>query len=93
MNGSSTFKDLVELLISYINLLVPIVIALTFLFIAWKVIQAWVINGGSKDSVEEGKRVALIGVIALVFMFGIWGLLGILQSSLRLGTLMHNSLV
>lgn len=84
MEAPTTFAGLVSLLTSYIGMLVPIVIAITFLYIAWKVLSAWVIRGGDKESIEEGKKVALIGVVVLVFMFGLWGILAILQSSLGL---------
>jgi|GEM_PF-752213 len=83
-NPPGTFTELVGLVTNLISLLVPVVIALTFLFIAWKVVSAWIINGGDKESVEEGKKVALIGVVVLVFMFGLWGLLAVLQGSLGL---------
>lgn len=76
------FKGLVAILTNYISLLVPIIFALTFLYIAWGIIKAWVINAGDEGAVEEGKKIALVGVIALAFMFGIWGVLRILQGAL-----------
>jgi len=78
----SNFSDLVARFIELISLLVPIVFALTFLVIAWGVINAWIINGGDQQAVERGKNIALTGVIALVVMFGVWGILAMLQSSL-----------
>ncbi len=80
----SNFTELVQRFIELISLLVPVVIALTFLYIAWKVLSAWVIRGGDSGAVDEGKKVALVGVVVLVFMFGIWGLLAVLRTSLGL---------
>ena len=79
------FKGLVAHFIDLIALFIPIIFALTIVVLSWGIIKAWVINGGDEGSVEEGKKMALVGVIALVFMFGIWGILAMLQSSFGLG--------
>jgi hypothetical protein len=76
------FSDLVATFIEMISLLIPLIFGLTFLVIAWKVIDAWIINGGDESRVEEGKKTILVGIIALVVMSGIWGILAALQSSL-----------
>lgn len=76
------FSDLVNAFIGIISLLIPLVFAATLLLIVWKVIDAWIINGGDESKVEEGKNTAVVGIIALVVMSGIWGILHILQSSL-----------
>lgn len=76
------FKGLVAVFTNFIALLVPVIFALTFLYVAWGIIKAWIINGGDEGAVEEGKKVALVGVVALAFMFGIWGVLKILQDAL-----------
>jgi len=83
-SGTPTFATLVKNFIELISLFVPIIFALTIVVLTWGIIKAWVINGGDEASVEEGKKMALIGVIALVFMFGIWGILAMLQSSIGL---------
>lgn len=76
------FSDLVATFIEMISLLIPLIFGLTFLLIAWKVIDAWIINGGDESKVEEGKQTIFVGIIALVVMSGIWGILAVLQSSL-----------
>jgi hypothetical protein len=45
-------------------------------------VDAWIINGGDSEKVEEGKQFVFVGIVALVVMSGIWGILNILQSSL-----------
>ncbi len=80
----TTFTELVQLLIGFINLLVPVLFALTILYLSWGIIKAWIINGGDQGSVDEGKKIAIAGVVALVFMVGIWGILAVLQRSLGL---------
>ena len=81
-NSSSNFASMVGQFIELISMIVPILFALVIVYLSWGIIKAWVINGGDEASVEEGKKVALVGVIALVFMFGIWGILALLQASI-----------
>ena len=76
------FSDLVNAFIGIIMLLIPLIFALTLLVIVWRVIDAWIINGGDESKVEEGKNTILVGILALVVMSGIWGILRILQNSL-----------
>lgn len=78
----NNFAELVAKFIELISLIVPLIFALTFVVIAWGVIKAWIINGGDERSVDEGKKIAVAGVVAFVFMFGIWGILSILESSI-----------
>lgn len=78
----SDFKGLVNILLNIISVLIVLVFALTFIVLAWSVVKAWIINADSEIEVEKGKRVALVGVIALVIMSGIWGILALLRTSL-----------
>ena len=76
------FSQLVDDFINLITLIIPLVFALTLLVIIWKIVDAWILNGGDSAKVEEGKKTALIGVLVLVVMSGIWGILAILRSSI-----------
>lgn len=76
------FSDVVATFIEMIALLIPLIFALTFLVIAWKVIDAWIIHGGDQGKIDDGKNTILVGIIALVVMSGIWGILAILRNSL-----------
>jgi hypothetical protein len=76
------FSDLVSEFIDIISLLVPLIFAITFLIIIWKVVDACIINVGDESKIQEGKNTIFVGIIALVVMSGIWGILSILQSSL-----------
>ena len=76
------FSGLVRDLIDLISLVIPLIFSLTLVVISWQVIVAWVINGGDATTVEEGNKTALVGVLVLVVMSGIWGILAILRSSI-----------
>jgi multisubunit Na+/H+ antiporter MnhB subunit len=76
------FKGFLNLLNGIIALLVPIIFALVFLTISWGIIKAWIIDEPGSDSVESGKRVVTVGVIALAIMFSLWGIVKLIQASL-----------
>ena len=76
------FKELVATFLDLIAGAVPVIFALTLLFVFWKVARAWIIGGGDPYKVEEGKKTILVGVIALVVMTSVWALVRILHDSL-----------
>lgn len=78
----TTFADVVALFIKYINILIPMVFGLILLVLTWRIINAWIINGGDQGKVDEGKQTALAGVIVLVVLGGVWGIVALLQNSL-----------
>ena len=80
----NNFAELIDIFIGFINLLIPLLFALTLAMVIWKVVQAWIINGGDPSSVEAGKRTVFVAVIALTAMASIWGLVNLLQSSIGL---------
>lgn len=83
LNNNSDFGDLVNYLIDILSLLVPVIFGLIIIVLVWRLIDAWIINGGgSGDKVDEGKKTALTAVIVLVVLSGIWGILALLQGSL-----------
>lgn len=78
----NNFNDLVNVFIDLLLLTVPVIFGLTLLFLTWKIIDTWIINVGDESRVNEGKQIAIAGVIALVVMSAIWGILKLLQISL-----------
>ncbi len=78
----SNFAELVGVFIDILSLIIPFIFGLSLLIIIWKVVDAWIINGGDAKKIEEGRNVALWGIIVLVIMSGIWAILRILRSSI-----------
>lgn len=76
------FKSLVKFFTGIIETLIVLVFAFTFLAFMWGVIKGWVIQGGSDEGVESGKKVVFASVIAFVIMISVWGIVRLLQSSL-----------
>jgi len=77
----STLKDLVNMIIGYINILIPTILVIVFVWTIWKVFDAWVINAGDEKKIEEGKGVVLTSVIVFVIIIALWGLIQLLRES------------
>ena len=82
VNTPSTFSELVAFFLGLINQIVPLIFALAFLFIVWKLIDAWIIHPDDGSRREEGKTIIITGVIVLVLMLSVWGILNMLINSL-----------
>jgi len=77
----STFKDLINEIISYINILVPTILVIVFVFVMWKIFDAWIINAGDEKKIEEGKGLVLTSVIVFVIILSLWGIIELLRRS------------
>lgn len=81
MYQPSNFAELVGQFIDILSLVIPFLFGLSLLVIIWKIVDAWIINAGDTAKIEEGRNVALWGIIVLVIMSGIWAILRILRVS------------
>lgn len=78
----TTYSEFVELIVDLINLIIPALFAVVFVFFIWKMIDAWIIRGGDESAREEGKKYAVAAVIAFVLMISAWGIVAMIQNSL-----------
>jgi len=76
------FQGVVAFIVGFIALLVPVIIGITFVYILWGLVKAWIIDGGSEESVATGKMIAITGVIGLIVMVGIWGIVSLVRSAI-----------
>jgi hypothetical protein len=75
------FNSLVVYVTELISLLVPIIFGLILVVLIWRLIDTWIINAGDESKRQEGRQTALIGIIVLVVLSGIWGIITLLRSS------------
>jgi len=80
-NTPTTFLDLVGAFLNLINLAIPVIFSVVFLYLAWKIFNSWVINGADEKSREEGKQTALTAVLVFVVMITVWGIVLMIQHS------------
>jgi len=78
----TTFAGLVAKIIGYINLLIPLLFSVLFLYLVWRVFDSWVLHADDEGKRQEGKQYAVSAVIVFVVMISAWGIVRLLQSSL-----------
>lgn len=81
MRTPTTFKELVDLFLMFINYLIPALFAVVFVYVIWKIINAWVLNAGDEKKVAEGKTLILVAVLVFILMLSTWGIIGMLRRS------------
>lgn len=77
----TTYQGLVEQIIDFINILIPALIGIVFVYFIWKIIDAWVINAGDETKRTEGRKYVVAAVIALVLMISTWGIVAMIGVS------------
>lgn len=83
MNTTPTsFKELVNELLGLINLVIPLIFAAVFVFLVWKIFDAWVLNAADESKREDGKQYAIVATIVFVLMIIAWGVVAIVRTSL-----------
>ena len=82
MAQPTTFKEFVALIINLINLAIPVLFGVVFLFLAWKVFDSWVIHAGDEAKRQDGKKYALTAVLVVVLMLSAWGVVLVIRESL-----------
>ena len=80
--SQSGIQGLLQLVMSLIGGLIPIVIGLAVLAFLWGVLQYVVAK--DEDKQKEARGVMLYGIIALFVMVSVWGLVNILGDTLQL---------
>lgn len=81
MDTPTDFKSLVAFIIDIINLLIPALFGLLFLYFVWKIIDAWVINAADEGKRKEGKQFAVVAVLVFVLMVSAWGIVALIRKS------------
>jgi len=80
-----TFAEIVARIISLVlNPLVALLIGVALIFFLWGVVKL-VSSGGDASKRAEGVSMITYGVIALFVMVAVWGLVGIVATTLGLG--------
>jgi len=79
-----SYADLVGQVISLINLVIPAMFALIFVWLVWRVIDAWVLHADDPGKREEGRRMAITAVVVMVLAISAWGIVRLIANSFLL---------
>lgn len=80
-NTPTTYAGLVDMFIGLINVIIPAMFALIFVYFIWKMIDAWVLHAGDPNKIQEGKTFALTAIFVLVVAVSVWGIVAIIRTS------------
>jgi len=78
----NNFAELVDVFLDILSMLVPLIFSIALIFIIWRIVDAWILNAGDTNKLEEGRKYAFWGVLVLVVMSSIWGIIQLLRSSI-----------
>ncbi len=82
MATPTTFAEFVYMFGDIINVSIRLIIAGVFVFMVWKIFDAWVINAGDEKKREEGKQTALTAVIVMTILLLVWGIVALVRNSI-----------
>jgi hypothetical protein len=82
IGSGSTFSMFVSRLLTIVDALMVMIIALIVVLFMWRLISAWILHGGDEKEVERGKQSFLVGIVVLVCVIGLWGLVLIVENTL-----------
>jgi hypothetical protein len=78
----SNFTEVVYWVADFVGLLIPVIVAITFLYVLWGMARYWIINGGNEENIAQGKWVLITGVIGLTVIVGMWGLVSLVRNAI-----------
>lgn len=82
METPTTYSGLVGTLIEFINLLIPALFAVLFVYLVWKVIDSWVLKAGDPAARDDGKKYVIAAFFVFVLMLSAWGIVRMVSTSL-----------
>jgi hypothetical protein len=82
MSTPTTFGEFVHMFGDILNVSIRLIIAGVFVFVIWKIIDAWIINAGDEKKREEGKQTALVSVLVMVLLAIVWGIVNLIRASI-----------
>lgn len=82
MQTPTDFESFVNVIVSFINLLIPLLFAVVFLYLMWKIIDAWILNVGDETKRSDGKKYVIAAVIAFFVMLSAWGIIAIIRNAI-----------
>ena len=77
-------------IVSYLNgflvflneTLIPLILALAFLFFIWQAVRYFILGSADEDEREKARALALWGILAFVLMLSIWGIVNFFVAGL-----------
>jgi uncharacterized membrane protein len=82
METPTTYAGFVDFILGLINIAIPALFSLVFVYFIWKIIDSWVIHAGDETKQAEGRQYAISAVVVFVVMISAWGIVAMLKQSI-----------
>ncbi len=83
-NTKTTFKAFVCYLLTYLNAIPPVLVALSMLYLFWGI--AKYMGAGDAEELRTGRNTIIYGILAMFVLTSVWALVFILQKEFGLGS-------
>lgn len=83
--AANDVQGIITLIMSILNLIVPLLIAVAVVIFLYGVIK-YITAGGDETKRTEARNMMLWGIIGLFVMIAVWGLVNVLANTLDLDT-------
>ncbi len=83
--AATDFDSLVTLIISMLNQVIKVLVAVAVVIFLYGVVK-YVVSGGDEEKKSAARNTIIYGVIGLFVMVSVWGLVGILSNTFNLQT-------
>jgi hypothetical protein len=82
--GGTTIPQYLQSITGFIYyVLVPLVFAVAFVAFIWGIVVYFVAGGANEEKRDQGKQLAIWGIIGLFVMVSVWGLVNLLSGTFR----------
>lgn len=84
--GGSTIDVYLKSIVGFINaVLVPFIFAIAFIVFIWGMFQYFIAGGANEEQRDQGKQLAIWGIMAFVVMISLWGIVNLLVATFTFG--------
>lgn len=81
-SAPSTYSELIDIIIGLINIAIPLLFGVLFVYFIWKMIDAWVLHPGDQAKRDAGKQYLVAALLVFVIMVSAWGIVNLIRQSL-----------
>lgn len=84
--GGNTVSQYLLSIIGFINVVaVPVVFAVAFVTFIWGIFLYFIAGGANEERRDQGKQLAIWGIVAFFIMVSVWGLVNVLVGTFGFG--------
>ena len=84
--GGANLGQFLESITRFIDdFIIPFIWAIAVLMFVWGIIQYFILGGASEEKRDEGKKLAIWGIVAFFIMTSLWGIVNLFRGTFEFG--------